>query len=95
MSYTLFSEDARIAKKAHRCIWCGQRINLGARYIDERSIYDGNIQRHRWHPECHEDARREGEEELTPYDNERPAIEARSSELIAGIEGRENSNAKN
>lgn len=77
MSYTLFSLDDRKAKKAHTCIWCGQDIEIGAAYKDERSIYDGNIQRRRWHPECHADSvkyfRESGEEEFDPHQNERPA----------------------
>ena len=79
MSYTLFSSDVRTAKKAHTCIWCGQKILVGEKYTDERSVYDGNIQRHRWHPECHADSvkyfRESGEEEFTPWDNERPSLE--------------------
>ncbi len=77
MSYTLFSSLQRKAMKAHRCIWCGERIEPRMEYIDERSVYDGNIQRHRWHPECHVVACayfRSGEEEFDPYDNERPSI---------------------
>ncbi len=81
MSYTLFSFVRRTARrKAHRCIWCGQRVAIGEQYDDERSVYDGNIQRHRWHPECHKDSeeyfRSSGEEEFDPYDNERPATTA-------------------
>jgi hypothetical protein len=79
MSYTLFSSDVRTAKKEHVCIWCGQKILAGEKYTDERSVYDGNIQRHRWHPECHDDSvkyfRESGEEEFTPWDNERPSLE--------------------
>ena len=74
--YTLFEKVRRIAKKGHRCIWCGERILPGVRYFDERSIYDGNIQRHRWHLECERAADIhfcvEGEEEFDPYDNDRP-----------------------
>lgn len=76
MSYTLFSLIDRRAAKNHRCIWCGEEIERGERYRDERSVYDGNIQRHRWHPECQVDSenyfRESGEEEFDPYENERP-----------------------
>ncbi len=75
MSYHLFSMTERTAKKRHRCIWCGQGIEPGTRYHDERSAYDGRIQKHRWHPECRtasdEHFRTEGEE-FDAYDNERP-----------------------
>lgn len=77
MSYRLFEMKTRKAAKQHRCIWCGQRIAIGESYDDERSVYDGNVQRHRWHPECRTFASDEifemGEEEFTPWDNERPA----------------------
>lgn len=77
MSYQLFESPTRTAlRKEHRCIWCGQKIRIGEKYMDERSVYDGNIQRHRWHPEClnaaHEYFRNTAEEEFSPWDNERP-----------------------
>lgn len=78
MSHTLFNLTDRKAKKTHACIWCGHDILAGESYKDERSVYDGNIQRHRWHHECHEDSvkyfRESGEEEFDPYQNERPTI---------------------
>jgi hypothetical protein len=52
MSYTLLSEIERTARKRHRCIWCWQAIEPGQRYADERSVNDGEMQHHRWHPEC-------------------------------------------
>ena len=42
MSYTLLSEVTRAARKAHRCIWCWQLIKPGEKYIDERSVLDGD-----------------------------------------------------
>lgn len=64
MSYTLLSETVRTARKHHRCIWCWQAINAGERYLDERSVNDGEMQRHKWHPECRaamlEEAKDEG-----------------------------------
>jgi len=52
MSYTLLSETQRTARKRHRCIWCWQFIEPGSSYVDERSVADGDIQAHKWHPEC-------------------------------------------
>lgn len=76
MSYTLFSETTRKARKKHRCIWCGESIPVGEVYVDERSVYDGCIQRHRWHPECLAGARAEwnagGDTEFEAHQNERP-----------------------
>lgn len=77
MSYTLLSETTRTARKKHRCIWCGEAIEAGEAYVDERSIFDGGFQHHRWHPECLDDARegwRAGDdEEFMAYSHERPA----------------------
>src|SRR5690348_8752902 len=76
MGYTLLSKTDPVARKDHRCIWCGQRIPKGEGYINERSIYDGDMQNHHWHPECWEASKeefsRECEWEFSPYDNERP-----------------------
>lgn len=75
-SYVQFSLTSRKARKPHRCIWCGHKITIGEKYLDERSLYDGNIQRHRWHPECSE-ASAESNEEFSAYDNERPSPEVK------------------
>jgi hypothetical protein len=81
MTYTLLAEATRTARKRHRCIWCGQHIEPGETYRDERSVYDGELQHHRWHPECDEQFSVElayeggGDLEFSPYDNERPAKE--------------------
>ena len=77
MTYHLFSDTVRRAAKQHRCIWCGQAINKGDTYVDERSVYDGSIQRHRWHPECIQDARdgwaQGDDQEFLAWSNDRPA----------------------
>lgn len=52
MSYTLLHEADRVARKPHDCIWCNEKIQRGETYKDERSVYDGEMQLHRWHPEC-------------------------------------------
>lgn len=66
-----------MARKDHKCIWCGQAIPKGTEYIAERSVFDGEMQNHHWHPECLEDCKLayagESEWEFIPYDNERPA----------------------
>lgn len=79
MSYTLLSESWPVARKQHRCIWCGQRIEPGEKYRRERSVYDGAMQDHKWHPECDEQfgiecAAEGGNLEFSPHDNERPAF---------------------
>lgn len=77
MSYTLLSLVERTAAKGHRCIWCWESIRIGDRYADERSVYDGNMQHHRFHTEClgamHAAASEEGGIiEWIPGENERP-----------------------
>jgi hypothetical protein len=76
MSYTLLSETFPVARKQHRCIWCGQPIPVGEKYRNERSVYDGEMQAHHWHQECAAAQQAEGSEygewEFSPYDNERP-----------------------
>lgn len=75
MSYQLIRESHPIARKEHRCIWCGERIDKGSAYVHEISIFDGQLQNHHWHNECLADA---GEvfrmygPEFTAYENERP-----------------------
>ncbi|QIG70773.1 hypothetical protein EVB91_222 [Rhizobium phage RHph_I1_18] len=56
--YALFSADWRSARKKHQCIWCWNSIVRNEVYVDERSVYDHNIQRHRWHWDCWFDGKR-------------------------------------
>ena len=80
MSYTQFECVRRTARrKEHTCIWCGKPIRIGDEYHDERGVYDGNIQRQRWHPNCllfaQEECFSQGEEEFDPWDNLPPTQE--------------------
>lgn len=75
MSYELISEVNSRAKKRYRCIWCGETIEPGDLYVREFSKFDGDIQHHKWHPECSAAAAvyfREVDTEFSPWDNERP-----------------------
>lgn len=75
MSYALLDRTVRKARKAHRCIWCGQKIAPGESYVDERSVYEGNMQAHHWRPECEKASTayfQSGEEEFDPWQNDRP-----------------------
>ncbi len=75
MSFQLLSEHTRVARTQHRCIWCGESIVPGERYRDERSVYDGSMQKHRWHLECDEAGAvhfSEGDSEFSPHENDRP-----------------------
>lgn len=58
MSYTLLLSKTRTARKTHRCIWCGEAINAGEKYIDHRYIGEDGPALDRYHPECDEAASR-------------------------------------
>jgi hypothetical protein len=81
--YTLLAESFQVARKRHRCIWCGESILPGETYRRERSVYDGEMQNFAWHPECSEAACAEWMEgadaEFCPHENERPALAAAQS----------------
>ena len=75
MDYQLIRETFPVARKPHRCIWCGEPIPSGTTYCREFSRYDG-VQDHRWHLECRSDASsyfgESGEPEFRAYGNARP-----------------------
>jgi hypothetical protein len=68
--YIELSKVERMARKAHRCIWCGQLIPIGQKYLSESSVFDGNMQNHHWHLECIKDSDeffKENGPEFDPY----------------------------
>lgn len=76
MGYTLISERTHKALKRYICIWCGESILPGQQYVREFSTYEGDVQKHKWHPECRdasEEYFREVDNEFSPHDMERPA----------------------
>ena len=78
MGYTLLSEAFPVARKQHRCIWCGEHIEPGEKYRAERSVFDGSMQNHHWHLECDEastDHFLTNGPEFEPHENERPEKE--------------------
>ena len=80
MSYQLISETRPKARKQYDCIWCVEKIAAGEAHIHEVSKYDGELQDHRWHPECHEAAqtyfRESGEEEFGAHECKRGSLDA-------------------
>lgn len=76
--YTLLRESFPVARARHRCIWCGEPIEPGMKYRHERSVYDGDMQDHKWHPECDAAFKADladeggGTLEFSPWGNERP-----------------------
>lgn len=80
MSYRLIERDERTARKKHRCIWCGQSIAAGSKYVHERSIFEGDPQSNNWHPECEQamsiECAGEYDYGFNAYDNVRPNVAA-------------------
>lgn len=76
MSYRLIRDSHPVARKDHKCIWCGQAIKQGSRYRYELSEYEGELQKHHWHTECEisaSDYFLDFGPEFDLYENERPA----------------------
>jgi hypothetical protein len=75
VSYQLIHESFPVARKPHRCIWCGEAILKGEKHRHEISKYD-ELQDFRWHLECaraaQDNFRSSFEEEFSAYENERP-----------------------
>jgi hypothetical protein len=75
--YRLLAESFPVARKQHRCIWCGEPILRGEKYRHERSVYNGEMQDHKWHLECDADFAEglkydPGNCEFTPHSSPRP-----------------------
>ena len=59
MNFVLLKMSKHVANKNHTCIWCGESILSGERYQREVSVFEGQWQFHKWHPECEEAAQKE------------------------------------
>lgn len=76
MSFTLIGESKQRARKAHRCSWCGQPIDVGDEYVRVRGVFEGYPLVNKFHPECDAAAAadyQEWGEGFMPYENQRPA----------------------
>lgn len=46
------ADEWRKARKAHRCIWCGEQIVIGEKYRHWRGKFEGDVMSNDWHKEC-------------------------------------------
>lgn len=73
MSYV--SDPIRcVARKEHRCTWCGEAILSGEQYFTWRSVDDGRWCQSKMHSECYSVMGEElyPDEGYIPYSNDRP-----------------------
>ena len=70
-----FYNDAitRVARKPHRCTYCGEGIARGEHYKHQKGNYDGSWFESKMHPECFAVMCEADDGEYMPYSNERPA----------------------
>lgn len=75
----VFNSSLRMAQKNHRCIWCGEQIPKGSKYLRETGEFQGEFFAQKWHPECELDSQNRAQDngdgswtEFDPYENERP-----------------------
>ena len=54
MSYQLISEAHPVARKEYKCIWCGEKILKGEKYLYRFYKYEGDLNSGRMHLECEE-----------------------------------------
>lgn len=60
-----------VARKDHRCVYCGETIAKGETYLFQSGYYD-DWYTNRMHPECFDDLVECGDTEFTPHSNPRP-----------------------
>ena len=65
-----------VARKIHRCEWCGQIIPVGEKHVHHRGVWDGGFQDWRMHNECYKYGQKNDEisEGFAPFENHRPAL---------------------
>ena len=80
MSFHIFPDEVRKARRLHFCVWCGQSIYAGESYAHVDAVTDEGFQHQYWHHECLDASREDLEygDEFSPYDNERPSGEDRN-----------------
>lgn len=71
---TVLSATVHRARRAHRCIWCGEAIDVGTQYHRSKVVGDGTINGLAWHLECVKQACEvlEPGEDFIPHCADRP-----------------------
>ena len=54
----LLNEETRLARKAHKCDYCGENIEKGEKYNVATLKYDGQLYKWKTHEKCHYIAQR-------------------------------------
>ncbi len=49
----VLTDGDMVARKSHRCIWCGEMIPKGQIHHVQSGIFDGELYRHHMHQECY------------------------------------------
>jgi hypothetical protein len=52
MNLQILRETKPVSKIPRACIWCREIIAAGEKHVHEVSIFDKELQDHRWHFEC-------------------------------------------
>jgi hypothetical protein len=77
MSWTAIGTDEiHVARKEHRCTWCGQTILPGEKYLKRRGVCEGDASTVKHHLECEKAAEADWNEYGECYDmysQERPS----------------------
>ena len=79
MTWLHLSDSTPVARKPHRCSWCGEPIHAGDRYACSTGLWEGELITNRMHPECDaaaQDDYDEYGEGFELYGNPRPAPSA-------------------
>lgn len=78
MSDAALSQKTVNTRKQHKCIWCGETIEIGEQCVVDNLVFEGEFQSNRYHPECNDAAsdycHEWCDEGFDPYQNPRGGI---------------------
>lgn len=79
MSWTHIRDEEVKARKKHKCLLCGEDIEIGEKYVKRTGTDDGIITM-KMHKECEKESSEwdEGDWQcISPYEMERPPVEGK------------------